>query len=308
MILNVNEPDYYSIVIGFIAFLLVPIPIAIAIWSNNKYSRESPTVWKPTASSCPSTITARQLIIDGCNGPIKLADRLLDSSSISSSSNESHLAVSLLRVVNGENKGDRINVVPKLDQLLAQDVFGSVTIYFDGLGKKDRADSIWTVSPRLVVKVTKAVDEADDVIVEEVMERSRSTSRATNTNVSEEACLSDVLREEEASTDTVFTITRNAEGPGKSRRLLKPLGLLRRESVFCMFAISPILKSSAVRLAKCLLPMERLIKVEKLVLGVEATLVVTDDVFLRQRVVDAGGFVMTFEQLWDLLSERASNL
>lgn len=30
-------------------------------------------------------------------------------------------------------------------------------------------------------------------------------------------------------------------------------------------------------------------------------IVVTDDVFLRQRVIQAGGLVMTFQQLWDLL-------
>ena len=31
------------------------------------------------------------------------------------------------------------------------------------------------------------------------------------------------------------------------------------------------------------------------------TIVVTDDVFLRQRIINSGGYVMTFEQLWDLL-------
>ena len=31
------------------------------------------------------------------------------------------------------------------------------------------------------------------------------------------------------------------------------------------------------------------------------TIVVTDDVFLRQRIINCGGYVMTFEQLWDLL-------
>ena len=36
------------------------------------------------------------------------------------------------------------------------------------------------------------------------------------------------------------------------------------------------------------------------------TIVATDDIFLRQRIVEAGGLVMTFEQLWDMLIAYSS--
>ena len=46
-------------------------------------------------------------------------------------------------------------------------------------------------------------------------------------------------------------------------------------------------------------------RIEKRILKANAkneTVVVTDDILLRQRLVDVGAFVMTFEQLWNLLN------
>ena len=107
----------------------------------------------------------------------------------------------------------------------------------------------------------------------------------------------------------VYTVTRNDQGSGKSRGLLKPLCLLRPSSVFCLFGSSfmpPLHEKSKFNLKQLSTTSAKKLvdKVEMRALNAHnESIVVTDDIFLRQRIVDAGGFVMTFEQLWVLLDK-----
>jgi hypothetical protein len=251
-----------------------------------------------TSPSSTDPTTAPQLIIDGCNGPIRLADRLVNDKK------HSWKCVSMLRVINGENKGDRMDIVPKLDNLLVRDSFGTVRILFDGVGKKSLSieGSKWMISPRISIEVTSIKDEADNVIVEEV-----SKLQPTKAHLIAETNLSALLLHgDEFTQETVYRVRRTSEGPGRSRGVLQPLGLMRPDSVYCMFGFPPSLSSKAIADAKRLRPMERLMKIEhvRVVDGGHMTVVVTDDIFLRERVVEAGGFPMTFEQFWDLLTAQ----
>mmetsp|Transcript_4596 Transcript_4596/g.6783 ORF Transcript_4596/g.6783 Transcript_4596/m.6783 type:complete len:399 (-) Transcript_4596:24-1220(-) len=394
---NVDFDIFPSLLFGFVSAALV------ILFSRQPFSKiffRQPSSITDTLPDNSSSIPRTQLIIDGCNGPIRLLEQYLpdheNSATTSFKSSQQHRAISLLRVVDGENKGDRMDVIPKLDQILsAQNVFNmgeKAIIYFDGLGNKEKANRVWDVSPHVTIKITKIVDEADNVIVEDVKDAMQNSNFADsqherrpssiiptysdcNRDKSDQkessvapinepkqsywssslSSLAELLQDfskrerpqeekveenEEAaksccysSPTIIYTITRNTEGPGRSRRILKPLQLLRPESVFCIFGCSveknvsilstqqKSLQSSGVRDAKRLLTMEhKLIKsVEKRCLkrhqptdegGTKgssrrmATVVVTDDVFLRQRIVNAGGFVMTFEQFWDLLVAR----
>lgn len=260
------------------------------------------------------------------------------------------------------------------DQLLkgTRTTFDNVTIYYDGLGKRDLADRTWRLSPNIDLKVTNIEDEADDVIVEQVKailnenmgdtsfhaisDSNTQANRKQSQSIVSLLNLQDIIQSEDSESfidqyrrnhnnsdlndfpisdrrdctnSTIissYTITRNLEGPGKSRKRLKNLRLLREKSVLCLFpsGFGNSLQANAICTTKNLLPAEKLIDcIEKRLLDVDLVLdedmcictnrhegmsvksavVVTDDILLRQRVVELGGHAMLFEQFWDLLSD-----
>ena len=87
---------------------------------------------------------------------------------------------------------------------------------------------------------------------------------------------------------------------------------MRPESVFCLFVgvsnpqhverdLHTMNRVRNILLSDCILK-ESLGSISNINDEDEtSTIVVTDDIFLRQRVVYARGLVMTFEQLWELL-------
>ncbi|KAL3904923.1 MAG: hypothetical protein SGILL_009884 [Bacillariaceae sp.] len=113
-------------------------------------------------------------------------------------------------------------------------------------------------------------------------------------------------------------------GPGKARTILQPSGLLRPESVLCLFSQGfhtaalehnasdtltkvvghPRVGSNLIQSKEEQVLTYRDSPVsddDKISLG--RPVVATDDIFLRQRIVEQGGLVMTFHQLWVLLTE-----
>jgi hypothetical protein len=123
---------------------------------------------------------------------------------------------------------------------------------------------------------------------------------------------------------TVIVVKRSNMGPGKARTILQPLGLFRAESVSCLFIqgfASAALELHAndtlqkklnhPRVGQNLIQsrQERVLVFSNDQENSDSQekpsypLVVTDDVYLRQRIANHGGFVMTFQQLWILLME-----
>lgn len=255
------------------------------------------------------------LVVDGSNGAISLDRQTLSPNSLS-----------MLHVVDGENKGDRISVIPELRSLLERwQLLEHAEVFFDGLGmgKKPEDPAVGTdceISEHIIVRITPVLEEADGIIVQRVQERTSESPPLLPSSLPKTTDLDSALSScESHGSRIVYTIQRNAAGSGKSRRLLRPYNLLRPGSYFCLFGllgdekvkeelqeekISPT--SSLCRDAKRLATTSKLLRpeVEQHVLGENGqkhTIVVTDDVFLRERVVDVGGFVMTFAQFWDLL-------
>lgn len=280
-----------------------------------------------TSSSSQDTQRPREdgnlLIIDGSNGPLRFDRHPTASCGERSTAIEDESSISFLRVVNGVSKGERMELVSSVQIALQYlSYLESAVIYFDGLGMTNeyRKGKEWEISPYIRVNVTDKKSEVDDVIVRRCIERyssmdDRKDRLITTTTF---ACLQDTLLHLKTPTPSnsaetseecnVYTIVRNEDGGGKSRCLLKPLCLLRRSSVSCLFGSSfssSLHKQSIKSLEQLSSSARRLFgenKVRALKKSFE-TIVVTDDIFLRQRIVDAGGIVMTFEQFWILLKK-----
>ena len=133
----------------------------------------------------------------------------------------------------------------------------------------------------------------------------------------------------------VTVLKRSSMGPGKGRTILQPLGLLRPESVSCFFSRGfasvaleceasntltrklnhPRLGSNLITLKKDLVltckdppSLEDRNREKNKETSHGYPVIVTDDVFLRQRVMEHGGLVMTFHQLWILLTELQADI
>eukprot|EP00588_Corethron_pennatum_P009384 CAMPEP_0194276454 /NCGR_PEP_ID=MMETSP0169-20130528/9054_1 /TAXON_ID=218684 /ORGANISM="Corethron pennatum, Strain L29A3" /LENGTH=297 /DNA_ID=CAMNT_0039020187 /DNA_START=120 /DNA_END=1013 /DNA_ORIENTATION=+ len=263
---------------------------------SNSSENNTKSPLKPYVSPQRTTST-RQLIIDGCNGPIRLLDP-------SKCKGDSRKALSFLRVINGESQKVRIDVVPKIDALLAKEIFGNVRILFDGGGIKDKAGKKWTVSSRVSVEISGIGEEVDGIIVKELSKQQfvrvdRTVGSYDLREISQS--FGENTGNDYSSDGVVYCLRRTSKGPGRSRTVLKQFQLLRPGSLYCIFGFAAALCSSAVKDAKRLKGVRGLIKVYREEVNESMAVVVTDDVLLRQRVVDTGAFVMTFEQLWDLL-------
>lgn len=258
-----------------------------------------------------------RLMIDGCNGPLRL-----DRTSLCSG-NERSLpqVISLLHVVDGENKDDRIWLLPALQAFLSAQkaINWSAEIFFDGIGLKQMKDANlmqgkwWRLSSRIILHITDKYDEVDNVFVEEVeYVASTSTSRVTEIPLSEvQQLLVDDAKSPKCNSYFALTYWRNELGCGKSRKLARMYQLMRPDSVFCSFSTAASRQPLQGEM-KAMSKMRNLIKAHILKseldgVGETSIIVVTDDIFLRQRVARAGGLVMTFEQLWDLLITFAIN-
>jgi hypothetical protein len=108
----------------------------------------------------------------------------------------------------------------------------------------------------------------------------------------------------------ILKLVRSDQGPGRQKKFLRPLGLLQSHSVACLFPHndwSPKLNVQAQQIRRQL----RQPAYQSLFMQVAATeewqyssaisiIVVTDDVYLRQRVP----YCMTFQQLHDFLVDE----
>jgi len=254
------------------------------------------------------------LIVDGCNGPIRL-DR--DVMLKSHDENALSRSVSFLQVVEGENRQDRIHLVEALNRWVAsKEWLGQAELYFDGLGvdkysKYGLMGRSLDLSEHVRLKVTLNHDEVDNVIVQQVYTR-QSITEEDALMTSDHTCLGiqDVYdkfsRGYYRDGWHALIYRRNSNGSGKSRQVVKRFGLMRPGSVFCLFGFSDA--KQAARDARTLVSIQRLLEDEVVQRSFQdvreqrrQTLVATDDIFLRQRIVEAGGLVLTFEQLWELL-------
>jgi len=310
--------------------IILPLIVGYGRFRSGTTRTESRKISRPNPNE-----KGNLFIIDGCNGPLKLTKTPLNATSddVSLPSTE----ISFLHVKNGENRGERIDLLPKIDILLrTMGCLNRAVIFFDGKGMKKINDRQWNINLWIQVQVTKTKDEVDDVIVDLITERTRqredeSTIIAKNNFSTTFNCHSQTFDSlEEAITDVskdstiipqteckdmaVYTLTRNEQGGGRKRNHLKPLCLLRPNSPFCVFAPSSVGKStpwfqksemSTLKQMSNFKIHQLLGRIEKRILAANSkneTVVVTDDILLRQRLVDVGAFVMTFEQLWNLLT------
>ena len=264
----------------------------------------------PVFASPPSVAGPVRLIIDGSNGPLRLDPAKLLAPEIS-----------FLHVKNGVNCSDRLDLIPILREYLAARaaVLDGVDVYFDGRGvfpQKENLPSDYDpckgkdlpLNPHVQLKITPWWTEADGLIVQQVADRCTEPLSTT----SELASLEDVRQKalefpKEELSWTVYTLWRKATGPGKARRILKRYDLLRPGSVFCLFGLSDPAHNQHVlsQLQQSKVSWRRIYQ-SKLSKDAAATIVATDDILLRQRIVEAGGYVVTFEQLWQWLVPYAT--
>jgi hypothetical protein len=278
---------------------IILIFISTCLWFYRRKERDS----KPHGSNL--------LIIDGCNGPLKLNKiSLLDESRENISFRNK--CISLLRIQGGEVKSDLVfllqNKVLKLlfnNRHLALD---TVKIFFDGRGMKEIQNRSWqnfdysNKKNTVQVIITHQNDEADDVIVRLVQQRIKHPPQIHSSLLDDVKSHSKVCHDDAC----ILTLLRNEEGSGKSRRLLKPYCLVRPGSIYSLPFMTPEVRRQSLHdLHKLLHNNSKLFQnyVQRRILNKNnETIVVTDDVYLRQRVLVAGGVVLTFEQLWSLLS------
>ncbi len=200
----------------------------------------------------------------------------------------------------------------------------------------------------ITIEITGLYDEADNVIVNRIQDHH---SRVIESNASPNGT-TDATKEYLAR---IQVLRRTERGAGKNRRLFQPLGLLRSESVACVFEFAAPFNTSSDESSQCqkgdtsennlredqqprthstpfyrlaldghqtLQSLRRqnpgnvfLIPDDSIEIPYDAgsndgcpvilPIVVTDDIFLRQRIVHEGGYVMTFHQLWLLLIDVA---
>lgn len=301
---------WISILLGSV----VPPLLVLVVRYAGKVSDE-PIPFHPTGKAL--------LLVDGCNGPLRLDKDILNRVFETSSNCQYALSrnlISFLNVENGQNHGERIALVPALEGFVRahSSVFAQVNIYFDGLGVFSKNDNDAhtgkdvDLRPGVQLKITPLRDEADGIMIDVTADRTAQAE--SKTNVKRVADLKSIKSElvpvdHESSQGKVpecqvYTFHRDGSGPGKSRQVAKPLCLLRAQSVFCLFGCAPI-QSNRKNLQRLMNAKLSFASVESTSLCAMEdqmdTVVATDDIFLRQRIVSAGGYVMTFEQLWDML-------
>lgn len=212
-------------------------------------------------------------------------------------------------------------------------------------------------SGRLTIEITGLYDEADNVIVERIQEHhSRRMEGGNNdSSIGSEKIvgMTNVTRDVSDFVARIRVLRRTERGAGKNRRLFQPLGLLRPESVACIFEFSAPIRTSSnaddndqmgnnpsntfgeehnsrtdpaafsrlsldghktLRSIRRQNPGNVFVALDDPIqiafnysredrnFGV-VPIVVTDDIFLRQRIIHEGGYVMTFHQLWLLLAD-----
>jgi hypothetical protein len=294
-------------------------------------------------SSAPSNHVL--LIIDGCNGPIRFNEKLLQNRNTTSealsllqTSSSPHQAPS--GVIGKRHVEVRLEMLPLLHHLVQQSgglstPLHSVSIVFDGVSQSKRMqhssksqqddstrERSYQVTSEIKVEITDIYDEADNVIVNRV-----AAMVGFQGHVQQNECpkvdwdlVVESMGGKHPEQGSMYVIHRTSRGPGKSRRVLQSVGLLREDSVACLFGWTPALQGDARRTALRLQklpddlfhPIQRRGSCEKPTTTISATghpalvpVVVTDDVFLRERVVkDASGCTMSFDQLWILLKEQ----
>jgi hypothetical protein len=109
---------------------------------------------------------------------------------------------------------------------------------------------------------------------------------------------------------TILKLVRSDQGPGRQKSFLRPLGLLQSHAVACLFPHnnwSPKLNLQALQILRRLgqpayqsLFMPQVAATEESQYSSVISIVVTDDVYLRQRVP----YCMTFQQLHDFLVDE----
>jgi hypothetical protein len=243
-----------------------------------------------------------RLIIDGCNGPIQI--RILRDGT------GGGLSVQLfLNLSPGQDQP--LDLVAKLQELCL-----SAVVVFDGCSQpwpfdvSERSFEWHSPAPpnskcsttcsqsagSLSVLVTRLNEEADHVIAQLVKEGMEGASNRSST-----VCNGGHIKR------PIVRLVRSDQGPGRQKSVLRSLGMLQSYSVACLFPHddwSPKLNIQARLLLSqmcqpayksLLLPVE-----EEWYFPSMMSIVVTDDVFLRQRVQHC----MTFQQLHDFLADE----
>ena len=296
-----------------LAVALVPATLLVRRrWENVTWKSNGSPTKSTMSSSAISTLSSMEekilLIIDGCNGPIRF-DR--DTFLQNNNDGDPSQSLSLLQVVNGENRGNRLSLLVTLERFLASRPDWHADIYFDGLGVDVHsqwgiAGKEWHWKTNIHVKVTPLRDEADNLIVEQVQTKHSVFDERTRKIITLDEALQqtsdDFSTASPSMQNQVLVFQRNSNGPGKSRQILKRLGgLMRPESYFCLFWG---VGKECTRDVKSLRSIRHLLVdhvIQYSTISPSTTIVVSDDIFLRQRIVEAGGLVLTFEQLWDML-------
>jgi len=201
-------------------------------------------------------------------------------------------------------------------------------------------NKVYRISDRILIEITGVYDEADNVLVDRCLSSTKDNDSRISSSMITTSSLSRpsgpcVFYE-------VVIVERTGIGPGKNRSIFQPLHLLRPYSVLCLFTTGfpPKLQHQSNQILQKLQTTTqqhnfkwtnqqprkpprkpsspffelRTVRIEsgtnktttrnddEANLVTQATIVVTDDIYLRQRVVyDAKSFVMTFDQLWTLL-------
>jgi hypothetical protein len=250
------------------------------------------------------------LIIDGCNGPLKFNKMsLLDESKQNISLRQK--CISLLRVQNGQIKSESRYILQRkvLERLFNNRylALNALKIYFDGRGMKEIQNRSWQdlnndFKNEVEIVITHQKEEVDDVIVRLVKQRMKHQPITHSTALDDLKSDSNLPDENSC----ILTLFRNNEGAGKSKNLLKTFCLVRSGSIYSFPFMTPGLKRKSLNDVQKLLENNSKLFQDRVqsrnLTKNDETILVTDDVFLRQRILEAGGVVLTFEQLWCLLS------
>jgi hypothetical protein len=253
-----------------------------------------------------------------------------------------------------EEPPNRLDMIPLLHKLVTKPPFDSVSVIFDGNSITKRPNnrvptddeivddnivqgSLWDVHGNtkaarilrqrgnnnhpVTIEITGLYDEADNIIVDTVEDYHRLRSEV-------ESERHPGFEEPPRNTTRIQVVRRTDRGAGKNRRLFQPLGLLRPDSVACLFESScsdgeestsyERLASDSTQILQTLRrnnPGNVFLELKEPFIVRHAAdtdtdsatptvpIVASDDVFLRQRAVQEGGYVMTFHQLWLLLMD-----
>jgi hypothetical protein len=266
-------------------------------------------------SNRPTTHTGKKpvgrFIIDGCNGPIQIKIRRNEKCG-------GRCNVQLLFALHPEPAEKPVDLLSKL-----QDMCMSAVVVFDGRSQPWPFDvserSVeWQLPPSSTTTTTKSSsasspqhvgsvsvlvtcrkEEADHVIVR-MVKNGRDGTSCYPTNHDD--------GDHDVELLPILKLVRSEQGPGRQKRFLRPLGLLQSHSVACLFPHdnwSPKLNVQAQQILRQLgqptyqslfMP----VTAEEWQASSVVSIVVTDDVYLRQRVPHC----MTFQQLHDFLVDE----